>query len=75
MKFIRNSHGMTQKTLGILVVFLRRMTMSVWHNMNKEFIYTLAKALEVAPQSLTAPDIDGFGAHIVCSRRYLRLDR
>jgi len=63
--FIRNSRGMTQKTLGILCGFPEKnadVRMAQYESGSrtpkKELIHTLAKVLEVAPQALTVPDID-----------------
>lgn len=63
--FIRNLRGMTQKTLGTLCGFPEKnadVRMAQYESGSrtpkKELIHTLAKALEVAPQALTVPDID-----------------
>ena len=66
IRFIRNSRGMTQKMLGILCGFPEKnadVRMAQYESGSrtpkKELIHTLAKVLEVAPQALTVPDIDG----------------
>ncbi len=66
IRFIRNLRGMTQKMLGILSGFPDKnadVRMAQYEcgarTPREECILAIAKALEVAPQALTVPDIDG----------------
>ncbi len=65
IRCIRNSRGMTQKMLGILSGFPEKNAdtriaqyESGTRTPKGEWIFAIAKALEVAPQALTVPNID-----------------